>query len=87
MKKILLAMSYGTYGLCCLALLYWIGVGAVKVVTESESFGQALGMTALGACTIMILVILGMLILGLIEMMFGNENSKVNKLVEDIFPM
>jgi O-antigen/teichoic acid export membrane protein len=86
MKKILLAMSYGTYGLCCLAILYWLGVGAVKVVTESETFGEALGMVALGACTVSCLVILGILILGLIEMTFGNKDSKVNKMVEEILP-
>ena len=83
LKKILLGMGYLTWMICNLAVLYGIGLGAMKLL-ESESVGEFLLRLAIGMIMVLIMVILSILCLGLVAIMFGDD--KVEKKFDDIFP-
>ena len=83
LKKILLGMGYLTWFCCNLAVLYGIGWGAMKLL-ESESIGEFLLKLAGGMIMVLVMVILSILCLGLVAMMFGDDN--LEKKLDDIFP-
>jgi len=83
LKKILLGMGYLTWMMCNIAVLYGIGWGAMKLL-ESESVGQFILHLALGMVMLFLVVILSILCLGLVAMMFGDD--EVEKKLGDIFP-
>jgi hypothetical protein len=80
MKKLLLGMGYLTWFCCNLAVLYGIGWGAFKLI-ESESVGEFILHLAGGMIMLMLVVILSILCLGIVIMLFGNEETveKVDK--------
>jgi hypothetical protein len=84
MKRILLAMSYGAYSLCCLAIIYGIGKGAIQLL--NYSLGEALFLLAIGSIAVVLLVMLGLMTLALIDSAFGNPKSKVCEIVEELLP-
>lgn len=85
MKKLLLGMGYLTWFCCNLAVLYGIGWGAFKLL-ESQSVGEFILHLAGGMIMLMLVVILSMLCLGLVVMLFGDEETqeKVDKWFPDI---
>ena len=83
LKKILLGMGYLTWFCCNLSVLYGIGWGAMKLL-ESESIGEFLLKLAGGMIMVLVMVILSILCLGLVAMMFGDDN--LEKKLDDIFP-
>jgi len=83
LKKILLGMGYLTWLICNIAVLYGIGWGAMKLL-ESESVGEVLLKLAGGMIMVLMMVILSILCLGLVAMMFGDD--ELEKKLDDIFP-
>ena len=77
LKKILLGMGYLTWMMCNIAVLYGIGWGAMKLL-ESESVGQFILHLALGMVMLFLVVILSILCLGLVAMMFGDDEVEKN---------
>jgi hypothetical protein len=73
-------MGYLTWFCCNLAVLYGIGWGAFKLI-ESESVGEFILHLAGGMIMLMLVVILSILCLGIVIMLFGNEETveKVDK--------
>lgn len=80
MKKLMLGMGCLTWFCCNLAVLYGIGWGAFKLL-ESQSVGEFILNLAGGMIMLMILIILSILCLGLVVMLFGDEETveKVDK--------
>jgi len=83
LKKILLGMGYLTWMICNITVLYGIGWGAMKLL-ESESVGEFLLELAIGMIIVFMMVILSILCLGLVTMMFGDD--ELEKKLDDIFP-
>ena len=80
MKKLMLGMGCLTWFCCNLAVIYGIGWGAFKLL-ESQSVGEFILNLAGGMIMLMIVVILSILCLGLVVMLFGDEETveKVDK--------
>jgi hypothetical protein len=85
MRKLLLGIGYLTWLCCNLAVLYGIGWGAFKLL-ESQSVGEFILHLAGGMIMLMLLIVLSMLCLGLVAMLFGDEETqeKVDKWFPDI---
>ena len=83
LKKILLGMGYLTWMICNLAVIYGIGKGAVYLINR-ESFGEFIVDLAFGMVILFLVVILSILCLGLVAMMFGDD--ELEKKLDDIFP-
>jgi len=83
MRKLLLGMSYFTWLVCNLAVIYGIGLGAYKLI-ESTSIGDFILNLALGMIILLLIALLSGLTLGLMAMVFNDE--KVSNRVAKWFP-
>jgi hypothetical protein len=83
MKKIVLGLSYLTWSIVNLAIIFGIGKGVFKLI-DSKSLTDFVINLSMGMIMILLLTILSILCLGLISMFFGDE--KVEKKVTKIFP-
>ena len=83
MKKIVLGLSYLTWSIVNLAIIFGIGKGALKLI-DSESLTDFVIDLSVGMIMILLLTILSLLCLGLISMFFGDE--KVEEKASKIFP-
>lgn len=72
MKKLLLGLGYFTWIVCNLSIVYWLGVGAVKLV-QSESFNTFLVHFLIGLGILLFAVIMSLLCLALVSFCFGDE--------------
>jgi hypothetical protein len=81
MKKLLLGMSYFTWIVCNLAIVYGIGYGAMKLIESTSVFNFVVNFTC-GVIIVFLLVLLSVLSLGLMAMIFDDEKvtNKLQKL-------
>jgi hypothetical protein len=87
MKKLMLYMGYAAWFSCCLLIIYGIGLGFLELL-NSQTTLEVIGKIALGSFSILLLTFLGWLCIGLIEMMFGDEDSYLyKKIVEPLNKM
>ena len=83
MRKLLLGMSYFTWFVCNVALVYGIGWGVLTLI-EATSVGEFLLEFAVGMVMLLLIVVLSGLTLGLMAMVF--EDEKVLNRVVKWFP-
>lgn len=82
-KNIVQGTSYLTWLICNISIVYWLGVGVVKLI-EAKSVGAFLIQLSVGAISLLLIAILSLLILALIASFFGDK--KVEKKLDEIFP-
>lgn len=81
----MLGLGYLTWIACNIAVLYGIGYGAMLLL-KTQSVGEFILKFAGGMIILMLLIFLSMLCLGLVAMLFGDEETqeKVDKWFPDI---